>query len=461
MIKKLSINGFRGFGEIQTIIFSLPDGKREGSGLNIITGANNSGKTTIIESIRAFNNSQNPTFSEGKRNLKTESRVELKIIDENDNEYTIRTVDSGGSSTEKNSDFSFKSYIVQSRRAINYEFSKATTSRDHYVSEALGIESQRSATLNNFTYRIFQIENDKEKFDRVLCRILGQNFKWTIEQRDSGNYYIKYISNGVAHSSEGIGDGVWSVFTICAALYDAPPKSTVVIDEPELSIHPSLQKKLRDLLIEYSRDIQVIISTHSPYFISWVAISQGAGLIRVVKEHENTKCYYLKNDCRNNISGIIKDINNPHVLGISANEIFFLEDRIVLVEGQEDVVIYKKIASDIGKSFEGEFFGWGVGGAPKMQIFLSMFKDLGYKKVVAIFDGDKKDEAEELEKQFTKYHFVILKEDDIRDKRKREITAKNGITDEKGNIKLENKDYMTQTIQEINRYFNSTNDTDF
>ena len=55
MIKELSINGFRGFGEIQTIVFSLPDGEHEGSGLNIITGANNSGKTTIIESIKLEN----------------------------------------------------------------------------------------------------------------------------------------------------------------------------------------------------------------------------------------------------------------------------------------------------------------------------------------------------------------------------------------------------------------------
>jgi len=65
MIKALSIHGFRGFGEKQTLTFSLPDGRTVGRGLNIITGANNTGKTTIIESIRAFNGSQEPTFSEG------------------------------------------------------------------------------------------------------------------------------------------------------------------------------------------------------------------------------------------------------------------------------------------------------------------------------------------------------------------------------------------------------------
>lgn len=51
MIKELSISGFRGFGQTQAIKFSIPDNERVGSGLTIITGANNAGKTTIIESI--------------------------------------------------------------------------------------------------------------------------------------------------------------------------------------------------------------------------------------------------------------------------------------------------------------------------------------------------------------------------------------------------------------------------
>lgn len=68
MIKELSISGFRGFGQTQTVKFSIPDQEHIGSGLTIITGANNAGKTTIIESIRAFNGSDSPSFSEGRRN---------------------------------------------------------------------------------------------------------------------------------------------------------------------------------------------------------------------------------------------------------------------------------------------------------------------------------------------------------------------------------------------------------
>lgn len=58
---------------------------------------------------------------------------------------------------------------------------------------------------------------------------------------------------------------------------------------------------------------------------------------------------------------------HPHTLGIEANEAFFLEDSIILVEGQEDVVIFNKMARDLSMDLKGNFFGWGVGGAPKMK----------------------------------------------------------------------------------------------
>lgn len=455
MIKEISISGFRGFGISQTVQFAIPNNDKPGSGLTIITGANNSGKTTIIESIRAFNSSESPSFSEGRRNAQTDGKINLTLVDDSDSQYSIKSVEGGGSSTEKSEKTDFHHYILQSRRAVPFEFSKTQWDRDYYISTSQKLDSQRTSSLDNFSARIFQIEKSKAEFNTLIAKILGSDFQWTVEQRDSGNYYIKYTKDGVMHSSEGVGDGIWSIFTICAALFDAPKNSVVVIDEPELSIHPALQKLLMQIFVDYSKDRQIIISTHSPYFINWEAIINGAQLIRVVKEGSNSKCYHISDRCRSMFSGIIKDLNNPHTLGLDANEVFFLEDKIILVEGQEDVVIFRKIAQKLEKNICGNFFGWGVGGALKMKAFLTLFKDMGYKHVVAILDGDKKDTADDLEKEFTEigYKFFVLPTDDIRDKKERKIQAKSGIATDKGELKEEYEVSVTKLFDDINSVF--------
>ena len=48
----------------------------------------------------------------------------------------------------------------------------------------------------------------------------------------------------------------------------------------------------------------------------------------------------VSDECRESFRGILRDLNNPHTLGIEANEAFFLEDSIILVEGQEDVRLH-------------------------------------------------------------------------------------------------------------------------
>ena len=84
----------------------------------------------------------------------------------------------------------------------------------------------------------------------------------------------------------------------------------MVIDEPELSVHPALQKRLMALFLEYSKTHQIIVCTHSPYFVNWEAIVNGANLIRVVKEGTVSKCYLISDECRHSFGGILRDLNN-------------------------------------------------------------------------------------------------------------------------------------------------------
>lgn len=98
MIKELTINGLRGFGEPRSIQFAIPDG-RSGSGLTIFVSANNSGKTTIFEALRSFNSQMGnpPSFSERKRNVKCENGKIHLSVQTDTGTYKIDTVEEGGS----------------------------------------------------------------------------------------------------------------------------------------------------------------------------------------------------------------------------------------------------------------------------------------------------------------------------------------------------------------------------
>lgn len=459
MLKKISINGLRGFGENEIINFSLPNDK-VGSGLNIIVGPNNTGKTTIIEAIKFFNSDKmHISFSEGKRNARNDNKVDILYYDENEQQSEIHTVETGGSQVDTigSLDINKVPYVLPSRRYVEYNMHNSNffADRNTYSINQITNSKNRAWYLNQFEQRIFKWQNNKKEFDKVLKRIIVEPFDWNIEQNDEGAYYIKIIFSdmSISHTREGIGDGYWSIFTIVDALYDSKKNDLIVIDEPELSLHPTFQKRVIDLLLEYSKDRQVIITTHSPYFISLPAIVNGGGLIRTYKnESGNIKTGMLLEEDRKFIQSLITNLNNPHILGLEARELFFVEDNIVITEGQEDVVIIPKICSELNKKLEATLFGWGAGGAENISKVLNMLYNLGYKKVTAIFDGDKQAEYELCSNKFELYNIKILFEDDIRDKDEIHKTGKVGITTKSGIIKEENKSKFLELLNEINEY---------
>ena len=158
---------------------------------------------------------------------------------------------------------------------------------------------------------------------------------------------MKFRTGDEYHNSDGMGEGLVSLFFIIDALYDSKEGDIIVVDEPELSLHPHFQKGLRNLFCDFARNRQVIFATHSPYFIDWHAISSGASIVRVRQKDNRSVIHEMSGDTKRKINGLLWDLNNPHVLGLDASEIFFLEDNVILVEGQEDVIFFPKILSKL------------------------------------------------------------------------------------------------------------------
>lgn len=76
-LQDLEVCNFKGFAGVQKIKFNIPDGSVLGSGLNILVGENNSGKSTIFEAIHFLRNgSKKPSsvlLCQSSKNNTTES----------------------------------------------------------------------------------------------------------------------------------------------------------------------------------------------------------------------------------------------------------------------------------------------------------------------------------------------------------------------------------------------------
>ena len=133
MYKELKIKGLRGFGTEQTLNLAVPVDNKEGSGLTIIVGANNSGKSTIWEAFRALSGRREVSFTEGKRNKRTNYDIELSIPDTENNISTLKTLDSGGSETAKTGN-NVKCFTLPSRRTFSPAFGKpGQINKDIYI----------------------------------------------------------------------------------------------------------------------------------------------------------------------------------------------------------------------------------------------------------------------------------------------------------------------------------------
>lgn len=112
----------------------------------------------------------------------------------------------------------------------------------------------------------------------------------------------------------------------------------VIIDEPELHLHPKWQKMLVEILEDMASETknQFVISTHSPAFITPKSIHS---VTRVYMDNESS---YLKSKHEEHLpelSSLIRIVNSHN------NEKIFFADAVILVEGVGDRIFWEKIWS--------------------------------------------------------------------------------------------------------------------
>jgi predicted ATP-dependent endonuclease of OLD family len=445
---KFTIKYFRSFQNIQTLKFAKPIADKIGSGITFIVGKNNTGKTTLVEGL---------FLRKGKR-IKASEKQEgfdpgFVLYNEN-NEKTreVKLIRNTSSTLVEDPIDNVIFEMIPSRRHWQSTSAGSTTLKDFLA--ATGNEAPRSGRGGQTSQALKDIEADSEKYDKFISfvqQVIPSFSSFGIEYEDSE--FVQYqTKKGAKHKSDFLGDGVISILRILSHLFLEEPRP-LIIDEPELSLHPIAQKQLFKAIAKASQKRQIIISTHSPYFVSWEYIENGAILNKITKyQDEKSEIFTLNN--YSTYKSLVKGANwqQPFLMDIVAKEIFF-HDNLLFVEGQEDVGLLRQ-ENDISE--KANLFGYGVRGKDAFEFALQLAKDLGIKKAGVILDAGTNETSikSNLKSKFPEYKIIQWNKEDIRDKKKYETKEKVGYFDKDGKKKasVHLGDY-NEKIACINKYF--------
>ncbi|MCY1705410.1 AAA family ATPase [Pannonibacter sp. SL95] len=87
------------------------------------------------------------------------------------------------------------------------------------------------------------------------------------QQGRSNRYELIIHRNGLASNLRDVGIGLSQVLPVLVVAYFAPKGSTILLEEPEIHLHPLAQSVLAELFVDVSqeRSVQFIVETHSEH----------------------------------------------------------------------------------------------------------------------------------------------------------------------------------------------------
>jgi len=105
---------------------------------------------------------------------------------------------------------------------------------------------------------------------------------------EGGQLQLYVIENGREFPARRLSDGTLRFLCLLAILLDPTPPPLIVIEEPELGLHPDILPTLRDLMVEASEACQLIVTTHSTQLVD--AMTEYANSVLVCEKQNGTTC---------------------------------------------------------------------------------------------------------------------------------------------------------------------------
>lgn len=319
-IEQLTIENFKCFKTEKTFDFGR---------ITILTGANSSGKSSIVNGILMI------LQSEGfPKSLSTNgSFVNLGDFEDIANSHDATKIISLGlkiRSKERIDHFTSKWIIDKTNFLPNLYEQKANVIADTPKSRGNGrpmstfnfglkninflgaFRKQPQRTNLEQNKAEFKIEKDGEgyldqivewekrgngKIKQLIKVMKGLELIEDVKtKRLSGGRFeilVKPVSSKNATSLSNVGYGVSQFLPIIVSDLQLPDDSTLFLAEPEIHLHPSVQSKFGDYIVNQVNKTQknYVIETHSEYFLNKIRLA----IVKGELKKEDIKIYFLEN----------------------------------------------------------------------------------------------------------------------------------------------------------------------
>ncbi|EOV1171641.1 AAA family ATPase [Vibrio fluvialis] len=304
--------------------------------INLFIGQNGSGKSTVIDSIRALSNKNLlPSIPRYITNDSVKPWLKFQFDDKSYISFTfplledinvIERVEMGGVTEGKMTNVCIKPGEINYTESGGFNFPVFNSTRIKYW-DGLHSLDEVPKNIND----VFSIMNESSSlFLGVGGEMLGvPNVNSACFEVKDDCRVIVYCSDDAIFQNEleyrYIPHGWRRIISLISFVLESSEWDILLIEEPEGHLHPKLQRFIIKVIEKYSveNELQVFISTHSPSIIN------NANLV------DNTKIFHAKGHVIEEIPILTNDVLSD--LGVKASDIL-QTNGIVWVEGPSDKV---------------------------------------------------------------------------------------------------------------------------
>jgi putative ATP-dependent endonuclease of OLD family len=203
-----------------------------------------------------------------------------------------------------------------------------------------------SAALNDGFDSLFKNDPEVAQVTQTLKQ-LGYDWDLVLKDELNNTYELLLRKDGRSFDITSASSGEKEIMNFILGTFALNVRNgLIIVDEPELHLHPKWQRTLYDVFqsLHKATGNQFVLATHSPAFITAETLGK---LKRVSRIAGQSTVIPLDTAFEGKRRELLQMINSHN------NEKLFFADKVVLVEGIQDRLVFERILADLSKNADG------------------------------------------------------------------------------------------------------------